>query len=101
MELDSLTASARLVVRSDRWRIDRPYFGISGFGMASEDSKCRVYGIGKGVDTFVIIYDHLYARDESNRPKRVIFCGCQNGKWRAREAVLRFNTAPVSPLNKQ
>ena len=33
MELDSLTASARLVVRSDRWRIDRPYFGISGFGM--------------------------------------------------------------------
>jgi len=33
MELDSLTASARLVVRSDRWRIDRPYFGISGFGL--------------------------------------------------------------------
>ena len=33
MELDSLTASARLVVRSDRWKIDRPYFGIKGFGM--------------------------------------------------------------------
>ena len=29
-----------------------------------------------------------YARDEANRPKRVIFCGCQNGEWRAREENL-------------
>ena len=28
------SASVRLVVRSDRWRIDRPYFGISGFVVA-------------------------------------------------------------------
>jgi len=33
MKLDSLTASARSVVRSDRWIIDRPYFVISGLGM--------------------------------------------------------------------
>ena len=33
MELDSLTASARLLVRSERWRIDRPYFGIRDFGI--------------------------------------------------------------------
>ena len=39
--------------------------------------------------------------DEANRPKRIIFCGCQKGEWRAREAVLRINTAPISLLNKQ
>ncbi|MDC0955471.1 hypothetical protein OAR83_03145 [Alphaproteobacteria bacterium] len=32
-EMDRLTASARLFDRSDRWRIERPYFGTSGFGM--------------------------------------------------------------------
>ena len=47
MELDSLTVSARFLVRSERWRIDRPYFGIRGFGIRFGDNKYRVYGRGK------------------------------------------------------
>ena len=36
-----------------------------------------------------------YARDEANRPKRVIFCGYQNGEWRAREENLGNVTPDV------
>ena len=33
--------------------------------------------------------------DEANRPKRIIFCGCQKGEWRAREEVRFLPTAPI------
>jgi hypothetical protein len=33
--------------------------------------------------------------DEANRPKRIIFCGCQKGEWRAREEVRCLSVAPI------
>ena len=40
----------------------------------------------------------MYARDEANRPKRVIFCGCQNGEWRAREELRHFPSSNAARI---